>query len=91
MILIKFIKKFKALFIQDRVKQEKINKSNKRNEIIKHPKIKSNDNTDIKSENELLCYESFGKLKVYRRPIIKEEKERERLHNQISEKLEKLS
>jgi hypothetical protein len=90
----KFIKKFKALFNRDKVKQEKVNKSNRQDRNVAKSRTKSLNNINItnygKIENELLCYESFGKLKVYRRPIIRENKEREKLHNQIYKELEKL-
>lgn len=86
-----FIKKFKTLFIRDKIKQEKFNKSKEQTEIITNPKIKTNITNHRKNENELLCYASFGKLKVYRRPVLKEDKEREQLINQISKELEKLS
>jgi hypothetical protein len=90
----RFIKKFKALFNQDKVKQEKDNKSNTQDRIVAKSRSKSLNNPDIKNygkiENELLCDESFGELKVYRRAIIREKKEREKLHNQIYKELDKL-
>lgn len=93
----RFIKRLKTLFIRDKGidDQEKIKKINKKNEIVKNSNTKSLDNINItkdgKNEKELLCYESFGKLKIYKSPIIKDNKEREQLHNQISKELEKLS
>lgn len=93
----RFIRKFKTLLIRDKRNndKEKITKINKKDKPIQNSINKSLNNSNItnytENKNRFFCYESFGKLKVYRRAIIKNEVERKQLLNQISKELEKLS
>lgn len=96
MILIQFIKRLKKLFIRKKTNnfQKEINKIKEKDKNLTNSNDKSLNHSNISNcetiKKGLLCYKKFGELKVYKRPIVKNQIKREQLFKQISKELEKI-
>ncbi len=86
----KWIKKIKKKFIRDKLVDEKYNRNVQNSN--KHRKSQNVEDLteNVKNPTVSYSYENFGKLKVYRRPIVNDFIERKQLHIQISKELEKV-
>jgi len=83
----KWIKKIKKALIRDK----KIEHQNYPNTQISNSQIlKKKKQIDNERKIQEYNYESFKKLKVYKRPIINDASKREQLFRKISKELEKL-
>jgi len=86
----------KKLFIRKKTNnlQKEINEIKEKDKNLTNSNDKSLNHSNIsnyeKIEKGLLCYEKFGELKVYKRPVVKSQIKREQLYNQISKELEKI-
>ncbi|TFG16956.1 MAG: hypothetical protein EU531_04820 [Promethearchaeota archaeon] len=83
----KWIKIIKKALIRDKNIE---NQNNHSTQISNSQILKKNKQTDEDKKMQKYSYESFRKLKVYKRPIINDLSEREQLFRKISKELEKL-
>jgi len=83
----KWIKKIKKTLIRDKNIE---NQNNHNTQISNSQFLKKNKKIDDEIKMQKYNYESFEKLKVYKRPIINDASEREQLFRKISKELENL-
>ncbi len=92
----KIIKKLKDFFIKQQVSANQKEYNLLKKDIrtltnLNSKSIESNNlTTQRKNKKQKFSYESFSDIELYKKPIINNQIEREKLHNQISKELEEL-